>query len=254
MAQKHYTASYLEDTGVFLKGLKDYSYKPFLDLKSGTVIDLGCGTGIDVLNLSGLLGEGVRVVGIDHDETLLDRGRQSASETHNVDFICSEVTAIPFEDESIDGVRAERLIQHLVHPQQTITEIRRVLKQGSPLMLVETDWASLVFYHGDTGVQKKLIHYLTEVKINNGYAARELTQYLEGAGLQDIRTEIFPFTLRSLKEANDYLWMELILKEMLDKSYLSESEHSNFVESLNSADQNGYFACTINIVVVSSIK
>ncbi|HTN17158.1 MAG TPA: methyltransferase domain-containing protein [Chitinophagaceae bacterium] len=254
MAQKHYNAAYLEDTATFLQGLKTYSYTPFLQTKNGTVIDLGCGTGIDVLKLSHTLGNAVQVVGIDHDAALLEKGKLAAEEGQNVDFICSEATRIPYDTDSIEGLRAERLIQHLVQPDETIKEAKRVLKQGKPLVLVETDWASLVFYHGEVAVQQKLIHYLTEVKINNGYAARKLTHYLEEAGLQGIKTEIFPFTLKSLKEANDYLWIELILGEMKEKQYLSEQEHEQFLFSLKKADQNQYFACSINIVVVSSIK
>lgn len=254
MAQKHYNAAYLEDTATFLQGLKTYSYKPFLETGNGTIVDLGCGTGIDVLNLSRTLGNHVKVVGIDHDPALLEKGRQAAEQGQNVDFICSEATGIPFDNGSIEGLRAERLVQHLTQPDETISEARRVLKPGKPLVLVETDWASLVFYHGEIAVQQKLIHYLTETKINNGYAARKLTHYLEHAGLQEIKTEIFPFTLKSLKEANDYLWIELILGEMKEKNYLSEQEHEAFITCLKKADQNKYFACSINIVVVSSIK
>lgn len=253
MSEKHYNAAYLEDTGAFLKGLKEYSYKPFLDTQEGVIVDLGCGTGIDVINLSDLLGDKVQVVGIDHDTALLDKGRAAAGE-RNVSFVCAEATQIPFETDSLQGLRAERLVQHLPRPEATVAEIRRVLRPGQPLVFVETDWASLVFYQGDPKVQQKLIHYLTDIKINNGYAARKLSHYLAEAGYRDIRTEVFPFSLRSLKEANDYLWIELILNEMKEKGHINEEEHSFFIASLKKADQNNYFACAINIVVVSSIK
>lgn len=253
MSQKHYNANYLEDTATFLKGLKEYSYNGFTAIHEGTIVDLGCGTGIDVINLSRTLGQEVSIVGVDHDDTLLAKGREAASDL-NVRFICSEATHIPFADDSLEGVRAERLVQHLTQPQEVIHEAKRVLKSGQPLLIVETDWASLVFYQGDPAVQEKLIHYLTKVKINNGFAARKLSSYLETASFRDIRTELFPFTLRTLKEANDYLWIELILKEMNEKEYLSSEEHDSFLASLKKADQNNYFACAINIVVVSSIK
>ncbi|MGC4058378.1 MAG: methyltransferase domain-containing protein [Chitinophagaceae bacterium] len=253
MSQKHYNAAYLEDTGAFLKGLKEYSYKPFAEVKDGTVIDLGCGTGLDVIGLSAMLGNDVQVVGVDHDDALLDKGRAAAN-GQNVTFVCSEATQIPFETDGTNGIRAERLVQHLKDPQGVVDEMRRVLKAGQPAVFVETDWASLVFYQGDVSVQEKLLHYLTKVKINNGFAARKLTGYLVHSEFRNIKTEVFPFTLRSLKEANDYLWIELILKEMLEKGHLAEKEHALFVDTLKKADENAYFACSINILVVSSIK
>lgn len=253
MSNKHYNANYLEDTAEFLNGLKKYSYQPFSTVDTGTLIDLGCGTGIDVINMSRQFGNKVTVVGVDHDDSLLEKGRAAAAD-HNVRFVCSEATQIPFDDDSIAGLRAERLVQHLTQPQVVINEARRVLRTGQPLVIVETDWASLVFYQGDAAVQEKLIHYLTKVKINNGFAARKISSYFEAASFRQIKTEVFPFTLRSLKEANTYLWIELILNEMRENGHLNDEEHNSFVASLKKADENNYFACAINIVVVSSIK
>lgn len=253
MSKKHYNASYLEDTANFLKGLKEYSYQPFSQITCGTIIDLGCGTGIDVLNMSQFLGDNVNVIGVDHDEALLSKGRHAAA-GKNVHFVQSEAHQIPFEDDSIDGLRTERLIQHLTEPEAVVAEVKRVLKPNGSFLIVETDWASLVFYHGNILVQEKVVHYLTRKKINNGFAARKLTQYLEQSAFRDIGIEIFPFTLRSLREANDYLWIEIILSEMLEKEVLSSEEYGAFLEDLKIAEEMGYFACTINIVVVSSIK
>src|ERR1700694_5398519 len=101
MSNKHYNINYLEDTGRFLKTLKEYSYRPFAKINQGTVIDLGCGTGSDVSNLGKLLGEQVRIVGIDHDETMLNKGRSSFIDQNNLQFLLSEAHVIPFEDETV---------------------------------------------------------------------------------------------------------------------------------------------------------
>ncbi len=85
-------------------------------------------------------------------------------------------------------------------------------------------------------------------------AARKLTGYLEKSGFQEIKIEIFPFVLNTLKEANDYLWIELILQEATQKGHLTDQEYESFLNSLKRADDKKYFSCSINIVVVSSIK
>jgi len=173
MANKHYNINYLEDTGRFLKSLKEYSYQPFTQINNGTIIDLGCGTGADVSNLGKLLGSQVTVIGIDHDETMLNKAESSFSDQENIKFILSEANVIPFENETVSGLRAERLVQHIAAPENTIFEIHRVLKKGHPLVLVETDWPSLTFYNEHLAIEKKIIQYLTEKKINNGLAARK---------------------------------------------------------------------------------
>ena len=254
MAEKHYNISYLEDTGRFLKALKEYSYHPFTQLTEGTVIDLGCGTGMDVSNLAKLLGNEVTVVGVDHDNAMLDKGRSSFVGQENIQFILSEANTIPFESETVSGLRAERLIQHLKEPENTISEMHRVLKKGQPLVIVETDWASLTFYNEHLPIESKIIQYLTVKKINNGLAARKLTDYVESAGFGNINIEIFPFIIKSLKEANEYLWIELMINEAANENFISGTERDVFLAALHNADDKNYFACSINVVIVSSVK
>lgn len=254
MSSKHYNANYLEDTGNFLRELKEYSYSAFKSITSGKIIDLGCGTGMDVIGLAKSLGNDVKVLGIDHDQVMLDKGKESAKDMSNVGFLLSEANKIPFGDGSIAGIRAERLIQHLKDPGLVFTEIYRALQPGAPLVVVETDWPSLIFYNGYGEIEKKINHYLSTVKINNGRAARNLTSYLENYSFGNIQTEVFPFVLKSLADANTYLWTSTILQEMKQKGELSEEEYNLFVSSLERADANRYFACAINLVVVSATK
>ncbi|MDB5031648.1 methyltransferase domain-containing protein [Mucilaginibacter sp.] len=254
MSSKHYNIDYLEETGRFLKTLKEYSYNPFTNISEGTVIDLGCGTGMDVSNLGKLLGDKVTIVGIDHDETMLNKGRSSYSDQANVQFLQSEASTIPFETETIAGLRAERLIQHLKEPENTMLEMRRVLKRGHPLAIIETDWASLTFYNEYLPIEKKIISFLTDKKINNGIAAKKLTAYMDSAGFKDIKIEIFPFIIRTLKEANEYLWIERMIDEAETEGFINQQEKEIFINAMHEADTKNYFVCSINVVIVSSIK
>lgn len=254
MSSKHYTINYLEDTGRFLKGLKEHSYSIFKKIGSGTIIDLGCGTGMDVIGMSNLLGGDVEIIGIDHDTAMLEKAKESGNDIANIGFMLSEAHHIPFGDEAVSGIRAERLIQHLKEPELVFAEMHRVLKAGNPLAIIETDWQSLIFYNGHGTIEKKISQYLSNVKINNGEAARNLTTYLEKSNFENIEIEIFPFVLKSLADANQYLWIGAILQEMQLKNELSLEEYSLFTAALENADLKGYFACSINMVVVTAVK
>jgi ubiquinone/menaquinone biosynthesis C-methylase UbiE len=254
MSQKHYNISYLEETGKVLKELKKHTYMPFMSVAEGVIIDLGCGTGFDVINIAGLVNADVKVVGIDHDPEMINRAEASSVNMPRAEFILCEADAIPYGDSSIAGMRAERLIQHLEEPEKVIREVFRVLKQGDPFLIIETDWRSLSLYDKNVEIEEKLNQYLTKKKVNNGAAARKLTSYLENNNFRNIQMEIIPFVVKSLKEANEYLWIGHILKEMLEKKYIDQQEYDLFKSSLEEADKNNYFACSINLVVVSCIK
>src|SRR5690606_10598356 len=97
---KHYGASYLTDTGEFLKQLKIHSYTPFSGIREGLVVDLGCGTGMDAINLADMLAENVRVVGVDHDLSLIEQAKIAAGLRKKVDFVQGEVYQLGFESDT----------------------------------------------------------------------------------------------------------------------------------------------------------
>ena len=254
MSEKHYNISYLENTGKILKDLKEYSYNPFKSLNEGTIVDLGCGTGNDVLKMSQQLNPALKLIGIDHDPQMIAKASQNLNENSNIRFIQSEVYTLSFETESIAGIRTERMVQHLKEPIKTIKEIYRVLKKNHPFVIVETDWDSLMFYNNQIDASKKINNYLTKIKVNNGMAAKKLTHYLKENKFRNISFEIFPFVLKSLKDANDYLWLEIILEEAKEAGFITKEEHTAFVNTIKVADSEKYFSCSINLVLATSVK
>ena len=254
MTTKHYDINYLQNSRRLLISIKEQSYIFFESLTSGTIIDLGCGAGKDVIELTKIAGENLKIIGVDHDPVMIQVGKNESGGMGNIDFILSDAYNLPFENETIAGLRTERLIQHLKDPEKVIAEVGRILKKDAPFVIIETDWHSLSFYTEFIDVQKKLNMYLTEAKINNGFAAQNLVSYLQFVGFRDIKFQIHPFLVNTLQEANEYFWIEKMIKEASDQGYLAIDESKAFYGVLQKADNGHYFACSINLVLVSCIK
>ncbi|MDB4921631.1 methyltransferase domain-containing protein [Mucilaginibacter sp.] len=254
MVNKHYDINYLQNSRRLLVNLKEHSYNFFRSINNGTIIDLGCGAGNDVIELAKITGKDLKIIGVDHDPAMLQQAKEDSNEISNVDFILSEAYPLPFEDETISGLRTERLIQHLNNPEKVISEIHRILKKDHPLVIIETDWNSLSFYTEFIETQKKVNTYLTNVKVNNGFAATKLMSYLQLSNFKDLKFEIHPFVVNTLKEANEYFWIEKMIQEATEKGYIKEHEYKAFYKALQIADDENYFACSINLVLASCIK
>lgn len=254
MSEKHYNAEYLSDTAQILKDIKLRSYGFFGSVKSGTVVDLGCGTGMDVHNMAAMFGADFKTVGVDHDASLIDIARKNAPDGANLEFIIAEGDRLPFSDATVNGLRAERLVQHLKSPDAVFAEINRVVTSGAPVVIVESDWSSLRFYNAEIETSRKLGAFLTETKINNGYAAQRLIQYFTEAGFEGVSLQVFPFVLTRLQDAYTYLWIDKIVAEMSQLGVLSADEQQRFVRAMEHTDQNGNFACTMNIVIAAARK
>jgi len=106
--------------------------------KARTVLDLGCGNG----RTSRLLADaGKKVVGIDISSVAL-RKAAAAGALGTIWYVMGSCEApLPLRSESIDAVFCADVIEHLVNPQVTIAECRRVLRPGGTLFVS-------VPYHG----------------------------------------------------------------------------------------------------------
>jgi SAM-dependent methyltransferase len=109
------------------------------------VLDLGCGTGEDVREMGRLVGPRGAAVGVDSSAALLERARgRTLSGDGPVRFVQADAATLPFAEAAFDGVRVERVLQHVADPDGVIREAARILRPGGRLVVVEPDWGTLV--------------------------------------------------------------------------------------------------------------
>lgn len=100
-----------------------------------TVLDLGSGSGIDVLIAARQVGPDGRAVGVDMLPEMIERSERFAAEANisNVEFILGKMDDIPFPDDSIDVVISNGSISLAARKSRVFAEARRVLKPGGRL-------------------------------------------------------------------------------------------------------------------------
>lgn len=102
-----------------------------------TVLDLACGTGDSSFALAQA---GVpTVLGLDLSEGMLAVAREKASRLgfENVSFQIGDALAMPFKDGSVDAVMIAFGIRNFEDREGCLKEIRRVLRPGGKLVIVE---------------------------------------------------------------------------------------------------------------------
>jgi ubiquinone/menaquinone biosynthesis C-methylase UbiE len=89
---------------------------------AGTVLDVGCGTG---LFFSHIAAEAERVVGIDVSRKLLSEGRKRAKKSREVYLVQADADHLPFKNDCFSAIFAFTLLQNMPKPMETLAEIRR---------------------------------------------------------------------------------------------------------------------------------
>jgi SAM-dependent methyltransferase len=103
------------------------------------VLDLGCGTGTDLLIAAQMTGPTGRVIGVDMTPAMLHRARDSAQEMGfgNVEFHESLIESLPLEDASVDIVISNGVIDLVPDKDAVFDEIDRVLHPGGRLQIAD---------------------------------------------------------------------------------------------------------------------
>ncbi len=111
-------------------------------LKPGeTVVDLGCGGGLDVFLAAAKVGPTGKAIGIDMTPEMLDLARRNAAQGSggkpiaNVEFYRATIDRLPLPDASVDCVISNCVINLAPDKRAVFGEIARVLKAGGRLVV-----------------------------------------------------------------------------------------------------------------------
>jgi arsenite methyltransferase len=102
-------------------------------LKPGeTVVDLGCGGGIDVLLAARKVGPSGRAIGIDLTPEMIERAKANAAKAglSNAEFYLAPMEQLPLPDASVDCLISNCVINLAADKRQVFREMFRVLKPG----------------------------------------------------------------------------------------------------------------------------
>lgn len=162
-------------------------YYSFLNLKPNLhILDLGCGTGIMLHPLAGLVGENGRVVGVDISDFMVREARKRAEVTDlPLEFYKGTVYNLDFPDNSFDRATSSTLFQHLKRPDEALREITRVLKPGGIISIWEQDWETLMIASSYDEISRKILDYFCS-SLKNGTIAKHLPKLFADEGLINV--------------------------------------------------------------------
>ncbi|MFB3918377.1 MAG: methyltransferase domain-containing protein [Terriglobales bacterium] len=109
-------------------------------LKSGeTVLDIGCGAGMDLLLAARHVGPSGKALGVDMTPEMRERARSAAAEIgfQHVEVIEGDATALPLPDNSVDVVISNGVLNLVPEKEKAFAEIVRVLRPGGRVQLAD---------------------------------------------------------------------------------------------------------------------
>lgn len=247
----------LDAVARFVRHLKLRTYELMRIEPGARVLDAGCGPASDTLALAALVGPGGSVAGIDQDATMVaeaDRRALAAGLGLIASHRCASVLSLPFDDETFEACRFERLFTYLPDPGRALAEIARVTKRGGRIVGLESDWGTLSIDATDTETERALARTRAERLMPSGYAGRQLYGLFRRQGLLDLTIEIHPLHSTSYAFARQAAVFDETEAAALAAGAISEAQLREWRRDLEQADAAGTFFSALSQVMVSGRK
>lgn len=176
----------LYDQASTLEGLlhKDIIYEA-----GSRVLEAGCGTGAQTVILCGNNpGSTFFSIDISADSLQKAKSRAIANGCTNVVFQQGDINHLQFPDNYFDHLFICFVLEHLANPEQVLVNLKRVLKPGGTLTVIEGDHGSALFYP-ESSYAGKTIDCLIRIQQKNGgdpLIGRRLFPLLKNAGYSHV--------------------------------------------------------------------
>jgi arsenite methyltransferase len=104
-----------------------------------TVLDIGCGAGMDLLIAAKKIGPTGTAIGVDMTQSMIERARNGAksADLSNVEIRNGEAQALPVDGSSVDVVISNGVLNLTSDKLKAFGEIARVLRPGGRLFLAD---------------------------------------------------------------------------------------------------------------------
>jgi trans-aconitate methyltransferase len=154
-----------------------------------TVLEAGCGVGAQTVTLAAR-SPSARFTSIDISSQSLDAAQQTtcAAGLTNVTFRQADIFSLPFEADSFDHVFVCFVLEHLGQPMEALTRLKRLLKPGGTVTVIEGDHGS-TYFHPDSLAARAAIQCqvtLQQQAGGNALIGRQLYPLMNAAGFDQV--------------------------------------------------------------------
>jgi arsenite methyltransferase len=156
------------------------------------VLDIGSGPGFLAAEMAEEVGPEGKVCGVDPSDSMLAMARRRGA---TVEYASGDALALPYPDESFDAAVSTQVYEYVADMPAALAEVRRVLRAGGRLLILDTDWDSVVWHSSDRDRTQRVLEKWND-HLADPYLPRRLPGLLRDAGFELREATIIPILNR----------------------------------------------------------
>lgn len=227
-----------------------------LSLSNGNkVLDIGCGTGFLLEQIAAAVGPAGRAEGVEPAAAMRSLADQKIGSVPNVRVQGGNANRVPFEDGHFDVVVLVQVLLYVEDVLGALIEAKRVLRPGGRLIILDTDWDSVVVNTKQREVRIRMQEAF-ESQFHNAHLPPQLPGLLRKAGVVLDETRTIQMLASGAADSVADSWMAQWALEqmpnMASKAGVPAAEICAWIrEQQLLIDTGSFFACVHRFVFLA---
>jgi ubiquinone/menaquinone biosynthesis C-methylase UbiE len=220
------------------------------------LLEVGSGSGILCRMLAPQLQPGGWMVGVDISPEMTAEARRYALSdgiSKGIAFETCIAEALPYPTASFDGAIAARLLLHVADPDIILYEMKRVVKPGGRVVVMDWDFETVTVDHPDQELSRRLLHWRNDHHGGNNWSGRQLWRRMRVAGFQNL--SVHPWVSVAHHETDGLtqsLWRAA--QVACEGGAISPVEQETWVKELKGSIRTGtFFASIVYFIVMGTV-
>ena len=227
-----------------------------LDIKSGEkVLDIGCGVGFLAFEMAKEVGDSGSVICLDQNMEMIKHAKQRCKNFRQTSFFEGKAENLQFEDNTFDVVSCTQVLLYTEDVSLVLAEIKRVLKTGGRVIIVETDWRGVVLNNKYDSLTLKIFSAWDKTVPSPNLPVR-LRPLLIKHGFSKIKIDPIPILNTEYNPGNfSHDVMKWITKNAQKNGVISTKQRGKWLDELEKLEKkDSYFFCVNRFLFSAFLK
>ena len=218
------------------------------------VLDVGTGPGFLAAEIGEAVGPSGHVYGIDLSEPLLRVANAQGTHQPWVEFCYGDAACIPFPENFFDIVISTQVLEYISHVNNALIELFRVLRPGGRVVLLDTDWDSIVWHTTDRMRMNRILS-VWEEHAADSHLPGTLTRKLLDSGFRIESQQILPM-FNPIYKNNIFSnrLIDLIVAFVSNRKDVTHAEAEAWAEELRLLGERQEYFFSLNRYLFTAIK
>jgi SAM-dependent methyltransferase len=209
--------------------------------EGGRYLDVGAGTGRDAGSAPGTW------TALDRSGTMAQHARANGPAR----VVVGDVLALPFEEATFDGCRADRVLQYVAEAPAAVGEMARVTKRGGTVVVADPDYDTQVVAIDDARLARQVRIFRRDVLRFNGAFAHDAVAAFGRAGLVDVVVEATTLVVRDPEALDNVMGLRTWGRLAEARGNLAPGDGERWERELDDAVERGSFLYAVTFFLTA---